>query len=549
MISRVALSLLVVCCAAAGQQPSGSFVVRNVRVFDGERVAQAATVVVRDGKIASIGQGASVPAGLPEVDGTGDTLLPGLIDCHTHTFGPALRLALESGVTTELDMFTDYRYAGRIKKEQAAGQDADIADLRSAGTLVTAPKGHGTEYGLSIPTISGPEEAQAFVDARIAEGSDYIKIIYTVPLPAPTVSKETMAAVIQAAHKRGKLAIVHINSLQGATDAIDAGADGLAHLFVDQPPGPDFGRFVAAHRAFVVPTLTVLGDRGLNNAEEAVRELKAAHVPILAGTDAPNTSAHGVGLHHELELLVHAGLTPVEALRGATSAPASVFQLGDRGVIAAGARADLLLVKGDPTADIKATRGIVAVWKAGIALAPKALAAGPPAGSISDFEDGTTKAAFGFGWLASADQVAGGKSTAQIQVVPGGAAGGKYSLRVEGEIRPGFVFPFGGAAFYPASAPMQPANLSSAKSIGFWARGDGKTYRVMIYTQAGGYVPGMQTFAAGPEWKQYTFPLSAFGGTDGPDVTAIMFAAGPEPQKFDFQIDDVRLAAAEQGAR
>lgn len=547
MISRITMSLLVVCCAAAGQQPSGSFVVRNVRVFDGEHVLQTATVVVRDGKIASIG--ASVPAGLPEVDGTGDTLLPGLIDCHTHAFGAALKQALESGVTTELDMFTDSRYAGRIKKEQAAGLDADLADLRSAGTLVTAPKGHGTEYGLAIPTITGPGEAQAFVDARIAEGSDYIKIIYTVPLPAPTVSKETMAAVIQAAHLRGKMAIVHINSLQGALDAIGAGADGLAHLFTDQPPGPEFGQFVAAHRAFVIPTLIVLGERGLGIAEEAVHQLKAAHVPILAGTDAPNASAHGVGLHHELELLVHAGLTPVEALRAATSVPATVFHLADRGVIAAGARADLLLVKGDPTADVKATRSIVAVWKAGNAAQKTALPAGPPAGPISDFDDGTTKAAFGFGWLASADQVAGGKSTAQIQVVPGGSAGSKHSLRVEGEIRPGFVFPFAGAAFYPGSAPMQPANLSSAKSIGFWARGDGKTYRLMIYTQAGGYVPGIQTFAAGPEWKQYTFPLSAFGGTDGHDVTVVMFSAGPEPQKFDFQIDDVRLTAAERGAQ
>jgi imidazolonepropionase-like amidohydrolase len=541
MTMRLGMLVLAFSWAAAAAPPSGSFIVRNVRVFDGTRVVAATTVVVKDGKIASIGQ---TESGLPEIDGAGDTLLPGLIDAHTHSFGQALRQALEYGVTTELDMFTDYRYAAEVKKAQRP----DEADLRSAGTLVTAPGGHGTEYGLRIPTITGPDEAQAFVDARIAEGSDYIKIIYTVPLPTPTVSKETMAAVIQAAHRRGKLAIVHVNSLQGARDAIEAGADGLAHLFTDQPPGPDFGRFVAAHHAFVEPTLTVLGQRGLGNAQEAVRELKAAGVPILAGTDAPNASAHGVGLHGELELLVEAGLTPVEALRAATSAPAAAFRLADRGVIAAGARADLLLVKGDPTTDIRATRNIVAVWKAGAAAAQKPAAApGLPAGPISDFDDGTTHAAFGFGWLASSDQVAGGKSAAAIQVVPGGAEGSSHSLRVEGEIRPGFVFPFAGAAFYPGAAPMQPANISSAKALVFWARGDGKTYRAMVYTQAGGYMPGMQTFAAGPEWKQYTFPLTAFNGTDGHDVTAILFAAGPEAGKFDFQIDGVRLAPQERG--
>ena len=541
-MDRAALSLLLIGFAATAQQPSRDFVIRNVRVFDGARVIESATVVIKDGRIASLGENA--PAGLPVVDGTGKTLLPGLIDSHTHAFGNALKQALESGVTTELDMFTDWRYARDIRKAQAEGRDTDLADLRSAGTLATAPKGHGTEYGIAIPTIGGPAEAQAFVDARIAEGSDYIKIIYTVPLPLPTVSKETMAALVQAAHKRGKMAVVHINSRQGAMDAIDAGADGLEHLFTDQPSGPDFGQFVAAHRAFVVPTLTVLeSSRTYNNAEEALGQLKAAHVPILAGTDAPNVGAHGAAMHHELELLVRAGLTPIEALRAATSTPAAVFHLDDRGVIRAGARADLLLVTGDPTAGIAATRHIAGVWKAGIAAAPPTEAAplALASGNVSDFEDGTTKAAFGFGWLVSADKLAGGKSEAEIKVVAGGANGSKYSLLVEGEIRAGFVYPFAGAAFYPGAKLMQPANLSSAKSIRFWAKGDGKTYRVMVYTRAGGYVPGMQTFAAGPEWAEYAFPLPAFNGTDGRDITSITFAAGPQPQKFSFQIDDVRL--------
>jgi imidazolonepropionase-like amidohydrolase len=89
-------------------------------------------------------------------------------------------------------------------------------------------------------------------------------------------------------------------------------------------------------------------------------------VEILAGSDAPNPgTAHGASLHHELELLVRAGLTPIEALRAATSAPARRFGLADRGRIAPGQRADLLLVAGDPTADILATRAIERIWKNG----------------------------------------------------------------------------------------------------------------------------------------------------------------------------------------
>ena len=129
-----------------------------------------------------------------------------------------------------------------------------MADLRSAGTLVTAPGGHGTEYGLRVPTLQTVAEAQAFVDDRIREGSDYIKIVYddgrATGSKLPTISKEVMAALVTAAHRRGKLAIVHTVSLQEARDAIEAGADGLAHVFADEMPDPEFGRFVAAHHAY-----------------------------------------------------------------------------------------------------------------------------------------------------------------------------------------------------------------------------------------------------------------------------------------------------------
>src|SRR5215831_5648413 len=235
---------------------------RNVRIFDGSATIPRANVVIRDGLIVGAGPAVGLPEGAEVIEGEGLTLLPGLIDSHTHSYGDALRTAIIFGVTTELDMFTEYHMAAAIRKQQVDARASDRADLFSAGTLVTAPNGHGTEYGITIPTINGPDEAQAFVDARIAEGSDYIKIIYddgkTYGLSIPTISKETMAAVVAAAHKRGKLAVAHIGSLQGARDAIESGVDGLAHLFVDRDPDPDFGRFVAAHHAFVIGTMTVL---------------------------------------------------------------------------------------------------------------------------------------------------------------------------------------------------------------------------------------------------------------------------------------------------
>jgi len=99
----------------------------------------------------------------------------------------------------------------------------------------------------------------------------------------------------------------------------------------------------------------------------AIPQLSAANVPILAGTDVGNSgTAPGASLHGELEYLVEAGLTPTQALVAATSATATAFKLVDRGRIAAGLRADLVLVNGNPADDIRVTRDIVAVWKLGV---------------------------------------------------------------------------------------------------------------------------------------------------------------------------------------
>jgi imidazolonepropionase-like amidohydrolase len=579
-----------------------SFVIRNARVFDGRNIISSADVSVEGSKIKAVGKQLGVPSDAKVVDGSGATLLPGLIDAHTHTFGDALKDAIAFGVTTELDMFSDIKSAQQIKRLESAGKNHDAADLRSAGTLATAPGGHGTEYGFTIPTLSTPSEAKGWVDARIKEGSDYIKIVYDdcheYGFQRPTLTKETMKAVIDATHEHGKLAVVHIGTQLQARDAIEAGADGLAHLFADSAPTANFAEFVAAHHVFVVPTLTVLeGVSGrasgtslttdsrlvpflstanidnltkafpiavpLNEkfAEQAVRELKAAGVPILAGTDAPNPgTAHGASLHRELELLVRSGMTPVEALASATAVPAATFHLDDRGQIAAGKRADLVLVKGDPTKDIKATREIVAVWKVGTRVdresyrvavaktkqdskhAPTAtLGAAGEHGIISDFEDDKPIAKFGAGWSVSTDSIAGGKSTAKMKPVAGGANGSKYSLKVSGNVDGGLPFAWAGVMFSPGAQIFAPANLSANKDLAFWAKGDGKTYRAMIFTASGGRIPAQQTFTSEKNWKQYKLPLSSFNGTDGHDIAAILFVGGPAAGAFEFYLDDVGL--------
>jgi imidazolonepropionase-like amidohydrolase len=414
-MERPFVSLLALLCftvTGPGQISSGSFLIRDVRVFDGERVLDHRAVFVDKGKIVRIDDGSAGRTTSGEIiDGHDRTLLPGLFDCHIHVAQDvigALRQSLVLGITTELDMFNGGDRLQRIKLIESE-DPSDLSDLRTAGVGATVPGGHPTQMGGGpFPTISTPDQAQAFVDARIAEGSDYIKIVYDdlaslgPRFRAPMLNRETLTALIQAAHARGRLAVAHIGTESQARDAIAAGVDGLAHMFTGSSAATDFGRFAAAHHIFVIPTLSILysvcgkgnaaallGDSRLKlylrapwqqqlesswpfepesceATRQGLRELIAAHVPILAGTDAPAPgTAYGASLHGELALLVSAGMTPLQALVGATSAPARAFHLADRGLIRPGLRADLVLVEGNPTTDILATRSIVSVWKRG----------------------------------------------------------------------------------------------------------------------------------------------------------------------------------------
>jgi imidazolonepropionase-like amidohydrolase len=405
VIGLLALTTSVVAAAPAGAQ---DVAILDVRLFDGEIVREGVTVLVRGGMITAVGSGLSVPAGIEVVDGTGRTLLPGFIDAHAHALTEAdLETALRFGVTTELDQFGDPAFLRRMRTEQEAGEATARADVLGAGIVATAPGGHGTEYGVEIPTLTVPAEAESFVAARVAEGSDWLKIVRSNPEGSrPTLDHQVIRALIEAAHEQGMMAVVHISTVDDALAVVEMGADGIVHTADDRIPESDFGERFAATGAFAVPTLTVLwgastGAEGpaqiddpllgprldaeqkesltadlarrenpksrVAASSETVRLLDAAGVRVLAGTDASNPhTAHGASIHRELQNLVAAGLTPTRALVAATSAPAAAFGLDDRGRVSPGLRADLVLVEGDPTTDIRASRAILGVWKGGV---------------------------------------------------------------------------------------------------------------------------------------------------------------------------------------
>ncbi|AHH18576.1 putative amidohydrolase [Nocardia nova SH22a] len=350
----------------------------NVRIFDGTVLRSPSTVVI-DGD--TIG---ADPGGARVIDCAAMILLPGLIDAHVHVedLGNLTRLT-DFGVTTALDMAAWPR-----ERIDALRHRPGRTDIRTAGIPATAPgSAHSALPGFpAAGVLSGPEGAEQFVEDRIAEGADYIKLVADIPGP----DQATLDALVVAARGHGKLTVAHAVSAAAYAMAVAAGADVVTHAPLDAVVAESVVARMVADGRVVVPTLTMMAGiverfaqaaggsshgaawSNYDAARDSVTAMYRAGVPILAGTDAnvgegtPATPSHGDSLHHELELLVEAGVTTVDALRAATSLPAEYFGLGDRGVIEPGRRADLVLVDGDPVNDIRDTRNISRIWCGGI---------------------------------------------------------------------------------------------------------------------------------------------------------------------------------------
>ncbi|MFI6299422.1 amidohydrolase family protein [Nonomuraea sp. NPDC050790] len=404
----LALPVLSACGPAQTTAEAPGFAIRGVRVFDGRHVLPAATVLVTGAEIAAVGPRVQIPDGYQVRDGTGRTLLPGLIDAHSHmmpsTDPPRF------GVTTELEMGTLADRRGDVRTQRTSTAPTARADLWSAGTLITVPGGHGTQAMPGIATLGPDDDPGTFVDQRIAEGADHIKIVIEHRdhdgSPIPTLTRQQIRALAAAAADRGLRSVAHVTRTQDALIALRAGVSGLAHVCADRPADRtlinealDRGAFMIstcaddrdrAHRRDgarsiysdprIAPRLSGfqramleqpfespwLDDAWLERHAANTRTLHAAGVPILAGTDAPIPGLiNGVSLLACLEAMVRGGLDPTAALAAATTVPADTFGLKDRGRIRPGSRADLVLVEGDPTRTITDLRAIAAVWKNG----------------------------------------------------------------------------------------------------------------------------------------------------------------------------------------
>ncbi len=573
------------------QPYNGDFIISKVRLYDGFEVFEETDVLIKNNKIAKINAQLENTDELPVLEAQGKTLIPGMIDAHTHTYGDALNEALNFGVTTELDMFSMPEFTQTQQPLRDSIDNTNNADLFSSTILATTTNGHGTEYGFDIPVLNHVDEVEEFVIQRIADGADYIKAVYNSEKATrkmfPSISFEVMTELVNSAHRNNRMLVVHVDNLISAKEAINAGADGIVHSFMDSVVDDEFIQSMVENEAFVIPTLSVLAaaaqlsnsdkllenskfteylskqqkqqinakfpnfgipESAFNKAKTSVSLLSKAGVTILAGTDAPNPgTTHGASIHGELMFLVEAGLNEQQALHSATGAASSHFDIGSRGTLKVGALASMVLLDGNPLLDIKQSQNILQIWKNGINLdrASSPITANTneviASGLISDFNAGISETKYGYGIFETTDKMAGGNSKVELSQRKHDDSDNSY-LNVKGEILKGFMYRWSGFSFIPAKDQTKAVNLSQLKHIVFDAKSNSDNQELAIFLfNKGSYQPDLQVLNLTTEWQSHVVDLSKFPVADLTEITNISFVVSQQLGEFEFMIDNIEL--------
>lgn len=396
----------------------------NARVIDGtgKEPIENATVIISGSTIKDCGAGIAVPDGATVIDLNGKTLLPAFSEAHTHFGGtdllsrPALGgrdLTYDYSLNSIVNLswgVTTVRSAGDFMPDIVSFRDSADKEKLYAPRIITAGRMFVAHGGHPIDTVFGGNEdiranacvecsedtdIDAAVSGLVEAGVDWIKaFISTVnkmnyPHPVPRLPHETLRKIVDSAHKYGKPVMVHVENPSDISEALELGVESIEHVI--GVGNTEFeisdgllGRLRDSN-TYVVPTMSSIKahDGMLTGAapvyrhlEKAVKRMADARVKIGVGCDSGVPfMPYGECVHTEMELLVKAGLTPLEVLCMATAGNAGLFRMQDiLGTIQAGKLADIVVLNADPLADIRNTREICLVLKDGRIVVDRLLA-------------------------------------------------------------------------------------------------------------------------------------------------------------------------------
>ena len=568
------------------------------------------TVVIRGTKIEAVEPDAPVPAGARVIDGTGQTLMPGLFDLHTHLsasaatgltgdWGKSLKAYLACGITTVNDYATNGEMFAPLRQLLSSGA---VAGPRvNMAIRMSTPGGHGTEAGwgdFMTLTVSTAEEAHAKTKMALAYKPDVIKVFtdgwrYGMAPNLSSMNLETLAAIVQDAHAGGVKVFTHTVTLGGAKIAASAGVDVLVHGIGDADVDAELIGIMKAKGTAYVPTLAVYEFKGgaapaervmrllepevratlrsVPSTNEApperkirwqhlttnVKRLHDAGIPVALGTDAgmPGTF-HGYATLRELELLVQSGMTPLEAIAAGTSVSARALGVdGQRGTIAPGKVADLVLVEGRPDEHISDVMKTRRVFLGGNEVSPDELEKAIQSKemtplpvqhtgqAIDDMEHARTQ----LDTLRVNGTDAGVDHSAML-MLPVVRGDGDHALLVAGQLA-NKERPFVRVEFPLTAGAIAPADLSGYTGVSFDVRGEA-TGRLLMQAY---HVRSTDAYAApftpSGTWKRVKIPFASLrrraanaGTWDAKDARALLFElGGTAGSSVWMELDNLRL--------
>ncbi len=594
-----ALLLLV----GIGSAAAAELLIRGATVFDAVRARPyQADVLVRDGRVAEIARGLVAPEGATVIDAQGLALLPGLFDVHTH-WTPAMdpsssalvsNAYLAAGVTT----LSDFHQAPESWAPRREWLDSLVAPRVLFAARVSTPLGHGADWADPNTTkwVNSPDAARRAVRELLPYRPDVIKAFtdgwrYGRVADNTSMDGWTLTALAEEAHAHGLKVLTHTVTLERAKLAARAGVDVIAHSVLDTQADRELIALMRANGTAYAPTLAVYEpvrvgenpatvdrndpvivsrERNFANALHNVRALHRGGVAIALGTDAgmPGTP-HGRSTLHELELLVRAGLSPVEALRAGTINSARALGLADDvGSIEVGKRADLVLVEGTPWRDVSDMRRVRQVFLGGRPVhggqpLPQAVATAdgpnaeawpapqPPAGAlVDDFERDDGRTALD---TLRTDEADGGNDRSWQVVEPVPRAGGGQALLVTATLS-NKASPYANVVFPLSRGSVLPVDVTGFRGVEFEVRGNiaslGLQLRGLERSQWQAEVAEV-----GPEWRRVRIDfaqarVSDWRGQRGADAAPwhgeallqLVVAARGEPGgQLWYELDNLRF--------